>query len=128
MADVYQIPWEYSDGNTISFKTNDLKITYKRLFQKVHARTDGVLVVTDPGKPQRIFNFTAIVSGNNMDILDGVMTGAITHTGAYPRITTLYWDGDSTESNIETAMTALSAEDMGTAGWRVSVTLTEKAQ
>jgi hypothetical protein len=129
LADEYQIPWEYSDGNTISFKTNDLKITYHRRFMRVVTRKDGTRVVVDPNDTQyRVFSFSAVISGNTMDTLDGVMMGSITYSGAYPRITTLYWDGDSTETNIETAITSLATEDLGNGYWRVHITMEEKDQ
>ena len=127
MADVYQIPWEYSDGNTISFKTNDLKVTYRRL-EWVDTRVDGTRVVTSTGQAWRIFNFTATISGDDMDTLDGVMMASITYSGAYPRITTMYWDGNSTETNIETIMTKLEVLDKGQGWWNVAITLEEKDQ
>ena len=127
MADVYQIPWEYSDGNSISFKTNDLKIAYRRL-EWTDTRVDGTRVVTSTGQAWRVFTFTSTISGNDMDTLDGVMMGSITYSGAYPRITTMYWDGDSTETNIETIMTKLEVLDQGQGWWNVAITLEEKDQ
>ena len=38
MVDEYQVEYEYSAGNTISFKTNDLKIKYTRPFMHVDVR------------------------------------------------------------------------------------------
>jgi len=128
MADEYQVEYEYSDGNTISFKTNDLKITYTRPKMRLDIRVDGTKVVTDPGFKQNIYSFTTTISGDTMDILDGVQRGAITYSGAYPRVKKIYWDGDSTETNIEVAMTSLEVMDRGAGWWRVAITLMEKDQ
>ena len=126
MVDEYQVEYEYSAGNTISFKTNDLKIKYTRPFMHVDVRVDGTIIVTDPGLKQNIYTFTSTISGDNMDILDGVQRAAITYTGDYPRIKKVYWDGDSTETNVEVALTSLEVLDRGAGWWRVAVTLTEK--
>jgi hypothetical protein len=124
MADEYQIQWEYTNGNTIDFKTNDLRITFTRPGLKVETAVDGTILVTDPNNSKLIFNFTAIISGNTMDTLHGVITGNISYDGTYPRIQKIYWDGDSTETNIKCAMTSLSAGDLG-GNWEVQVTLEE---
>ena len=128
MADEYQIQYEYSDGNTIDFKTNDLKISYHRHNLAVDTRVDGTRVVTDPNAAYRVFTFSAIISGNTMDTLDGVQMGSITYSGAYPRIQKIYWDGDSTESNIEVALTRLEATQVSHNAWRVNITMEEKDQ
>jgi hypothetical protein len=129
MADEYQIQYEYSDGNTIDFKTNDLKISYHRAFARIATRKDGTRVVIDPNDTQyRVFTFSAIISGNTMDTLDGVQMGSITYSGAYPRIQKIYWDGDSTESNIEVMLTQLEATQVSHNAWRVQITLEEKDQ
>jgi hypothetical protein len=129
LADEYQVQYEYSAGNTIDFKTNDLKITYHRAFMRVVTRKDGTRVVIDPNDTQyRVFNFTAVISGNTMDTLDGVQMGSITYSGLYPRIQKIYWDGDSTESNIEVAITALTTQQLDHDRWRVTITMEEKDQ
>ncbi len=128
MADEYQIEYEYTDGNTISFKTNDLRIRYTRPRMRVDVRVDGTKVVTDPGNKQNVYTFTSLITGNTMDTLDGVQRAAITYSGNYPRIKKIYWDGDSTETNIEVALTSLEVIDQGPAGWLVAITLTEKDQ
>lgn len=128
MADEYQIEYEYSAGNTLSFKTDDLAITYHRANMSVRTVIDGTRIVTDPGNAYRVFTFTAKISGNDMDTLDGVQMGSITYSGDYPRIKKIYWDGDSTETNIEVALTALTAKDLGSGRWQVSITLEEKDQ
>jgi len=128
MVDEYQVIYEYSAAATITFKTNDLKITYLRHKMRVDVRVDGTRVVTDPGLKQRLFTFTAVISGNDMDTLDSVQTGAIVYTGLYPRIQKIYWDGDSTETNVEVALTSLDVLDRGAGWWRVAITMAEKDQ
>ena len=125
LADEYQIQWEYTNGNTIDFKTSDLVIEFQRPGLRVDTAVDGTILVTDPDNSKLIFRFTAILSGNTMDTLHGVITGAISYDGTYPRVQKIYWDGDSTETNIKTVMTSLSAKDLGAGWWEVSVTLEE---
>ena len=125
MADEAQIDWEYVNGSSIEFKTSDLKITYNRLFQDVTVRPDGNLYVDDPGKVQRTFTFTAIITGATMNTLNTVMTASITYDATYPRIKTIYFTGATTITNIECAMTSLVATDLHNGFWHVAVTLTE---
>jgi hypothetical protein len=127
MADEAQVIYEYTSGNTISFKTNDLQIGFTRPKMRVDTAVDGTILVTDPGNSQLTWTFTALISGNDMDTLHGVQTGAITYSGGFPRIQKIYWDGDSTETNTECALTSLTATDLG-GYWRVSITLVEKDQ
>jgi len=128
MADEYQIIYEYTNGNVINFKTNDLTIEPTRPLLHVDVRVDGTIVVTDPGFAQTTFAFTATISGNDMDTLYGVQTAAIDYTGGYPRIQKIYWDGDSTETNIEVALTSLKVLDKGAGWWRVAILMVEKDQ
>lgn len=129
MADEYQFEYEYSDGNKISFKTNDMKIDYRREKLRVDTAIDGTRTVVDPNTTQyRVFTFSAYLTGDNMDTLDGVQMGSITYTGAYPRNQKLYWDGDSTETNIEVVITSLTSQQVGHAHWLVNITAEEKDQ
>lgn len=131
MADEYQIEYEYTDGNTISFKTNDLEIDYHRPTLKVDTRVDGTRVVTDTGAAYRTFTFSAVIKSTdpkNMKDLNDVQMGSITYSGAYPRIKKLYFDGTNTESNIEVALTSLKATQISHSSWRVNITLEEKDQ
>ena len=128
MVDEYQVIYEYTDGNTISFKTNDLTIDFTRPKMRVDVRVDGTIVVTDPGNSQKIFQFTARISGADMDTLNTVQSAAIVYTGDYPRIQKIYWNGATTETNIEVAMTELKALDKGAGWWAVAVTMVEKDQ
>ena len=128
MADEYQVTYEYSAGNSVTFKTNDLRIAYTRPKMVVDTRVDGVKVVTDPGYKQRIFSFTSKIAGATMNTLNTVQTAAITYTGAYPRITVIYFAGATTITNVEVALTSLVATDVGAGWWDVNITLTEKDQ
>lgn len=127
MADEYQCTYEYSDGNSITFKTYDLKVTPVRSHLKIDTRVDGVRVVTDPGFSYRVITCTALIDGDTMDTLDSVQGAAIVYSGIYPRLTVLYWDGDSTETNIEVALMSCDAADLGD-WWNVSLRFEEKDQ
>ena len=128
MVDEYQVTYEYSAGSSITFKTYNLKINYTRPGLRVDTRVDGVKVVTDPGFVQRIFTCTALIPGATMLTLNTVQTGAIVYTGAYPRITLIYFTGTDTIANVEVALTNLEVVDQGPSGWTVALTLTEKNQ
>ncbi|MHA2266126.1 MAG: hypothetical protein ACXAEN_27340 [Candidatus Thorarchaeota archaeon] len=101
MADEYQIQWEYTNGNTIDFKTADLKITWTRPGLRLDTAVDGTTLVTDPNNSKMIFNFTAVLAGATMETLDDVYTGSITYDGTYPRIQKIYWTGAKTETILD---------------------------
>lgn len=128
MAVTYQCTYEYVDGSTITFITNDMKVRIVRPLLKVHTMGDGTRKVSDPNVGDYLeITCTSIITGNTMDTLHSVQTGSITYSGAYPRLTVIYWDGDSTETNYEVALTELEAQDLGNY-WRVSLTFTGKDQ
>ncbi len=126
----YQVEWEYSDGNTIILKTENLKIRYRKPGFRIDTRVDGIHVVTDPGIRQYIFTFTTFLTAANMNIMDGVERGAITYTGAYPRIKKIHWDGATNETNIEVAIPdgGLEVLDDAPGGWICSIRMEEKTQ
>ena len=127
MADEAQIIYEYSAGNDVSIKSNDLKITYNRLFMTVTARPDGKIYVDDPAITQRVFTGTGIISGADMNELNTAQTAAITYSGLYPRIKKIYFSGAVTISNVEVVlMNGWSGTDQGNGFWNVSFTMTEK--
>ena len=128
MADEYQVIYEYTNGNTITFKTDDLRIEQVRSQLRVDTRVDGIRVVTDPGFSHKVFTFSAVRSGDDLDTLDGVQSGAITYSGAYPKIQKIYWDGDTFESNIEVALTSMVELDRGAGWWLMSITMEQKDQ
>ena len=126
MADEAQVIYEYSVGASISFKTNNLSITYKRLFMTVTSRPDGKIYVDDPAKPQRIFSCTSIITGSVLNTLNTVQTAAITYDATYPRLTTIYLATGVTLTNIEVVLTDLKATDLGNGEWSVDVTFAER--
>ena len=126
MADEAQIIYEYSAGQYVSIKTNDLKITYNRLFMTVTPRPDGKIYVDDPTIIQRIFTGSGIISGTDMNEMNTVQTAAITYSGLYPRIKKIYFTGGTTISNVEVALTEFSGADEGNGFWNVTFTMTEK--
>ena len=128
MADEAQVIYEYTAGNTISFKTDNLTISYKRLFMTMTSRPDGKIYVDDPAKPQRTFSCTSIISGATLNTLNTVQTGSITYDATYPRLTTIYFAGATTITNVEVALTELKATDQGNGFWSVDVTFVERVQ
>lgn len=128
MANEYQVIYEYVNGSTITFKTNNLKISIIRPHLKVTTRVDGVRVVSDTAHIYRAFAFNARISGATMNTLHDVQMAAIVYTGAYPRIQKIYWDGATFESNIEVALTQLEVTDQGAGWWDVSIVMEEKDQ
>lgn len=127
MADEYQIEYEYTDGNTISFKARTT-IDIIRPHLRVTTRVDGTRVVTDSGQSYVVITAQALMDGNTVDTLYGVQTGAITYTGAYPRLKKIYWDGDSTEANIEVALMKTTLADQGDGWWTVTLRFEGKDQ
>jgi hypothetical protein len=124
MAGEAQIIYEYTNGNDVSIKTDNLKITLNRLFVKVTTRPDGNIYVDDPGIKQRVFTGTGTISGADASELNTVQTAAITFDGTYPRIKKIYFAGATTIANIPvTAHFILT--DLGSEKWNVSFTMTE---
>ncbi len=128
MADEYQVEYEYSDGNTISFKTDDMRVRTVRPHLRIDTRVDGTRVVTDSGIAYKVITCTAFLTGNDMDTLDSVQSAAIVYSGAYPRLKKIYWDGDSTETNVEVALMDVNELDRGAGWWLVSLRFEEKDQ
>lgn len=128
MVDVAQVIYEYTDGNSISFFTDDLEINYKRLFQTITTRPDGKTHVDDPAIARRVFTCSAVITGATYKTFQDVQMGAITYSGAYPRLTTINLDGSTTLTNIEVAIPTggLTFQDLGFGMWLVSVTFVEK--
>ena len=126
MADEAQVIYEYTNGNTISFKTDNLTIAYKRLFMTVTSRPDGKIYVDDPGKAQRTFSCNSIITGSVLNTLNTVQTAAITYDASYPNLTTIYLKTGVTLTDIEVALTELSAADQGNGFWSVDVTFVER--
>jgi hypothetical protein len=122
MTDEYQVEYEYSAGNTIQFKTDDLNIEYIHPGYREDTRVDGTTIVTDPALSCKRFTFTSLLEGATMDSLDTVLTGAITY-GDYPRIKKIYWNGATTESNVKVGRAKVRTLDRGATYWYVSVTL-----
>ena len=128
MVNEYQITYEYTNGNTVEMRTEDLKVRVMRPHLKVHTRVDGVRVVSDTGHTYRIFACTALLSGDDAKELHDVQNAAITYDGTYPRIQKIYFDGDSTESNIVVAMTTFEILNIGVSGWSCSIVMEEYVQ
>jgi hypothetical protein len=127
MVDTAQVTYEHTDGNTISFFTNDLQIEWTRPTLTIDMRPDGVLLVTDANVYQRVFSCSAVLSGDTLNTLNGYLIGSITYSGAYPRLTTIYLDSDTTLTNVEVAVTKCTARDIGNGYWNVSIVFTEKS-
>ena len=126
MADEAQIIYEYVNGSDVEIKSNDLTITYNRLFMTLTPRPDGKIYVDDPTIIQRVFTGSGIISGADMNEMNTVQTGAITYSGGYPRIKKIFFSGALTITNVEVALTSFSGTDLGNGFWNVSFTMTEK--
>lgn len=128
MADEYQIEYEYVNGSTISIKASTVKAKTIRPHLKIYTRVDGTRVVSDTGYAYRVVTAQALISGNDADTLDAVQNASITYSGAYPRLKKIYWDGDSTESNVEVALMSYDVSDVGGGWWSLQVVFEEKDQ
>jgi len=124
MADEAQIIYEYTNGNDVSIKTDDLKIDPRRLFVQITARPDGNIYVDDPAIIQRIFTGTGTIEGSDANELHDVQIASITFDGTYPRIKKIYWKTGATEDNIPVSGHFVFG-DLGFGMWTVSFTLTE---
>ena len=125
MADEAQIIYEYTNGNDVEIKTNDLTVGYRRHGVQRTTRPDGNIYVDDPGIAQRTFTGTGVISGTDQDEMDTVQMAAITFDASFPRIKKIYWTGGTTETNIVVELTAFSANDLGFGFWEVSFTMEE---
>ena len=128
MADEYQVEYEYTSGNTIQFKTDDMRVRPVRSGLHIDTRVDGTRVVTDPGHTYRVITCTAYLDGDDMDTLDSVQSAAIVYSGGFPRLKKIYWDGDSTETNVEVALVDVNELDRGAGWWLVSLRFEGKDQ
>jgi hypothetical protein len=128
MADTYHVTYEYTNGNSINFRSNDLTININRPFMRTIVQPDGGIYVHDPDISQLVFTGSAILSGDDMDTLHSVQVAGINYSGDYPRITVINWDGDSTETNIEVVMTQLRTRDRGRGWWQVFFEFTGKTK
>ena len=128
MADEYQIEYEYTDGNKISVKADTVIIDVIRPHLRVTTRVDGTRVVTDSGFSYQVITCTALIDGDDADTLFDVQSGVIDYTGAYPRLQKIYWDGDSTETNVEVAVVKTNLSDQGDGWWLLSLRFEGKSQ
>ena len=124
MADEAQIIYEYSVGNDVEIKTNDLKIDIQRLFVRETARPDGNIFNDDPAIPQRIFTGTGIILGADANELHDVQIASITFDGSFPRIKKIFWTGAIFEANIP-VVGQFMFNDLGFGYWDVTYTLRE---
>ena len=128
MADVAQIIYEHTSiSGTLSFFAWDVKISGKRLMMSFNARPDGEIQVIDPNVPQLTINCGgAIISGDDVDTFIGYMRGSIDYSGAYPRLTTINLDEDTTITNIECGVVDWTVSDMSNGWWMAQVVFREK--
>jgi hypothetical protein len=130
MADVAQIIYEHTNGNTHSIFTDTFKIIYTRPTLKFFYRPDGTIYTHDAGVSQRIFKCTGTIAGT--DIVDGGqdwntwLTSAITYDATYPRLTTINMTSAKTITNVKVAVTQFEVDDLGDGTWAVTATFTER--
>jgi len=128
MADEAQVIYEYVNGSTISFK-GSLKITYHRIGLTITTRPDGKIYVDDPGKKQRTFSCTSIITGAVYNTLNTVQTAAITYDATYPRLTTINLATGVTLTNILVVLdNGWTADDQGSGQWSVNLKFVERVQ
>jgi hypothetical protein len=125
MADEAQIIYEYTNGNDVSIKSNDLSIDYKRHHVQRTVRPDGNIYVDDPGVEQRVFTGTGIISGTDVNEMNTVQMAAITFDGSFPRIKKIYFTGAVTITNVVIELTSWTATDLGFGFWAVAFEMTE---
>ena len=124
MANEAQIIYEYTNGNDVSIRSNDLKVHPMRLRVQETVRPDGKIYVDDPAIVQRVFTGTGIIVGADANELHDVQIASITFDGTYPRIKKIYWTGAIFEANIP-VYGDFSFDDLGFGFWNVSFTLKE---
>ena len=125
MADEAQIIYEYTNGNDVSIKTNDLTISYMRHGVQRTIRPDGNKYTDDPSIEYRVFSGTGIISGADQNEMNTVQMAAITFDASFPRIKKIYFTGATTLSNIVVELTHFSSNDLGFGFWEVSFTMEE---
>ncbi len=126
MANEYQVEWEYSSGNSVSIKTNDLKMQINREIYEDKV-IDGTIKITDTDNYQRIFTCSAMIPAADANTIhDQLIGGSIDYSGSYPRITKIYWDGSTTETNIEVYIANITLQDLGQGNWNIQLTMREK--
>jgi hypothetical protein len=127
MADESQVIYEYTNGNTVEFKTDDLTIEIRRPLLKIYVLPDKKIKISDPAAYQRIFSCTSNISGADLKELHDVQIGAITYGAGFPRLQKVRFDGGGVNeiTNIEVALTSLKVTDVGAGRWDVAVTFTE---
>jgi len=127
MADEAQVIYEYTVGNTISFK-GSLKIKYDRIGMTITTRPDGKVYVDDPGKPQRTFFCTSIITGAVLATLNTVQMAAITYDASYPNLTTINLaTGTTALTDIEVVLdNGWTAADLGSGMWSVDLVFVER--
>lgn len=122
------IQYEHSAGVTLDIPAENLKLSFRRPFLSIYTRPDGTKIVSDPNVYQRVFSCTALLSGANVNTLNGWLVGSITYSGDYPRLKTVYLAAATTLTNIEVAITRCEATDLGNGLWSVAFEFTEKTQ
>jgi hypothetical protein len=125
VADEAQCIYEYTNGNTISFK-GTLSIVVTRPFETTTVRPDGNIYVDSPGKAQLIITCSnALINGTDFNTLLTVQRAAITFDATYPRLTTINLKSGVTITNTEVVMTACKGDDMGNGYWNCNLTFEE---
>jgi hypothetical protein len=125
MADEAQCIYEYTNGNTISFK-GVLDIVPTRPFETTTIRPDGNIYVDSPGISQLVITCSnALINGTDFNTLLTVQRAAITFDATYPRLTTIYLKTGVTLTNEQVVMTSCKGTDMGNGYWMCNLTFEE---
>ena len=110
---------------SMDFKTRAFSYKLERAVESKR-RPDGEIITIDKGYAQRTFIISSILSGTDFDTLDGWLTGSITYTAGYPKISTIHLSTSATLDNIEVYIPTMQGNDMGTGRWYVTITFVEK--
>lgn len=124
MSDI--IEFEYSAGNTVSLPTDNLEIDYQRHRMKFDISADGDIMVNDQNIPQRTFSCSCLLDASKAKELNDHYVSDISYGDTYPKITTLYWEGETTETDILCAIASMKIVSRVDGQWNVSITLKER--
>lgn len=126
MADIIEL--EYTSGNTVSFPTDNLEIQYQRHRMTFDISADGDIMVNDQNISQRTFTCTCLLDASDAKDLNDHYVSDISYGASYPQITTLYWEGGTTETDILCAIANLKMSSRPDGQWTVSITLKERTE
>ena len=127
MADTAQVTYTHSEGNSIDFFTNNVKIDWLMDNKKVEFKNNKVGISVDSNRCMRQVSCSAILTSANLNTLNGYLrpASAATYDGTYPNVK-VYRDGTNSYT-ILCMVTQCSATMTADSQWLVSITFTERS-